>query len=199
MERWSGRPAKSRHSPFSPFFLCPSASSQICTTLLFLFPFLYVQGTVPFSTLTLDYIWWPQCLAHKRCSLCEQEGRAHALSFSVLCGVTASLAFLVFSFSCVFFFFGNIMGIVCKTHCTASLSCGSAHGPSPLDLLSHPPLECTAGSFQMSHSKSTAVCRLLHCGALPAKRGEYLHHYGHVFHMTIFNGHGYTSWDWQNR
>lgn len=112
----------------------------------------------------------PQCLAHKRCSLCEQEGRAHALSFSVLCGVTASLAFLVFSFLCVvFFFFGNIMGIVCKTHCTASLSCGSAHGPSPLDLLSHPPLECTAGSFQMSHSKSTAVCRLLHCGALPAK------------------------------
>ena len=76
MERWSGRPSKSRHSPFSPFSLCPSASSQICTTLLFLFPFLYVQGTVPFSTFTLDYIWWPfeppQCLAHKRCSLCEQ-------------------------------------------------------------------------------------------------------------------------------
>ena len=47
----------------------------------------------------------PQCLAHKRCSLCEQEGRAHALSFSVLCGMTASLAFLVFSFLCVFFFF----------------------------------------------------------------------------------------------
>lgn len=47
----------------------------------------------------------PQCLAHKRCSLCEQEGRAHALSFSVLCGVTASLAFLVFSFLCVVFFF----------------------------------------------------------------------------------------------
>lgn len=59
MEPWSGRQAKSRHSPFSPFFLCPSASSQICTTLLFLFPFLYVQGTVPFSTFTLDYIWWP--------------------------------------------------------------------------------------------------------------------------------------------
>ena len=106
MERWSGRPTKSRHSPFSPF-LCPSASSQICTTLLFLFPFLYVQGTVPFSTFTLNYIWWPfeppQCLAHKRCSLCEQEGRAHALSFNVLCGVTASLAFLVFSFWCFFF------------------------------------------------------------------------------------------------
>ena len=125
MERWSGRPTNSRHSPFSPF-LCPSASSQICTTLLFLFPFLYVQGTVPFSTFTLDYIWWPfeppQCLAHKRCPLCDQEGRAHALSFSVLCGVTASLAFLVFSFWC-FFFFWNIMGIVlCKTYRTTSPS-----------------------------------------------------------------------------
>lgn len=76
MERWSGRPSKSRHSPFSPFFLCPSASSQICTTLLFLFPFLYVQGTVPFSTFTLDYIWWPfeppHCLVHKRWFLSEQ-------------------------------------------------------------------------------------------------------------------------------
>lgn len=57
MERWSGRPAKSRHSPFSPFFvLLPHRKS---VPLSFLFPFLYVQGTVPFSTLTLDYIWWP--------------------------------------------------------------------------------------------------------------------------------------------
>lgn len=46
MERWSGRPTNSRQSPFSPF-LCPSASSQVCTTLIFI-PFFICTGHSPF-------------------------------------------------------------------------------------------------------------------------------------------------------
>lgn len=83
----------------------------------------------------------PQCLAHKRCSLCEQEGRAHALSFSVLCGVTASLAFLVFSFLCVvFFFFWKHHGYCLQN----SLHCKSVLWFSPRPFTSRSPVSPTS-------------------------------------------------------
>lgn len=87
MERWSGRPAKSRHDPFSPF-LCPSASSQILYHSHFYSPFymyraqsLSLHSPLIISGGPLN----PPVFGAQKGALCvSREGRAHALSFSVL-------------------------------------------------------------------------------------------------------------------
>lgn len=170
-----GRPAKSRHSPFFSF-LCPSASPWNLYHSHF-YSFLYVQGTVLSLHSPLIISGGPlnpQCLAHKGALCVSRKAGPRPVLQCPLWGVTASLAFLVFSFLCVVFFFGNIMGIVCKTH----LHCKSVLWFSPRPFTSRSPVSPTSWVHgwilpDVSFQKHSCLSPSSLC-ALPAKWGRIL-------------------------
>lgn len=170
------------HKSVTTLIFIPLQNLFVCTGHS---PFLYIH-----PWLYLVALWTPKCLVHKRCPLCELWGSVHTLSFKVLCGIIASLAFFllqpVFSLLChfetsrvlfsVIIISLKVCPVVKTTAHHLSVSCVIGLFGALLDLS-----RCLIPKTQLSFLFFIVV-------HLPARWWEYLHHYGHIFHTRILMG-----------